>query len=56
MASVTNIRHGVSQSITCGCLFNVQAGPKAGCDVDYGWLPGAAGSDKCYMLVKTDSR
>ena len=35
---------------------DVQAGPKAGCDVDYGWLPGAAGSDKCYMLVKTDSR
>ena len=34
----------------------VQAGPRAGCDVDYGWLPGAAGTDKCYMLVKSDSR
>merc|ERR1712130_180087 len=34
---------------------NHEAGPRAGCDVDYGWLPGAPGSDKCYMLVKTDS-
>ena len=33
-----------------------QAGPRAGCDPDYGWLPGAAGTDKCYMLIKSDSR
>merc|ERR1711970_1680154 len=24
----------------------------AGCDGDYGWLPGVEGSGKCYMLVK----
>ena len=22
------------------------------CDPDYGWLPGADGSNKCYMLIK----
>lgn len=34
---------------------NHEAGPRAGCDPDYGWLPGAAGTDKCYMLIKSDS-
>merc|ERR1712001_421178 len=24
----------------------------AGCDADYGWLPGVEGTGKCYMLVK----
>merc|ERR1712001_776779 len=24
----------------------------AGCDADYGWLPGVDGPGKCYMLVK----
>merc|ERR1711948_31782 len=28
------------------------ASSTAGCDADYGWLPGADGSGKCYMLVK----
>jgi len=31
---------------------NHEAGPKAGCDIDYGWLPGVEGTNKCYMLVK----
>merc|ERR1712002_71305 len=33
---------------------NHEAGPKAGCDPDFGWLPGPDGSDKCYMLIKTN--
>merc|ERR1712066_1024874 len=28
------------------------ASSTAGCDADYGWLPGVEGSGKCYMLVK----
>merc|ERR1711909_49898 len=28
------------------------ASTTAGCDADYGWLPGVEGSGKCYMLVK----
>merc|ERR1712168_672002 len=43
-----------------GCSAKVLFGPVAeanhlnqnGCDVDNGWLAGAAGSNKCYMLIK----
>eukprot|EP00091_Calanus_sinicus_P023830 TRINITY_DN8264_c0_g1_i1.p1 TRINITY_DN8264_c0_g1~~TRINITY_DN8264_c0_g1_i1.p1 ORF type:complete len:214 (-),score=59.28 TRINITY_DN8264_c0_g1_i1:42-632(-) len=30
---------------------NATAAPKAGCDPDYGWIPGVDGT-KCYMVVK----
>ena len=45
----------VEQSVVVSHI-RTQAGPRAGCDPDYGWLPGAAGTDKCYMLIKSDSR
>ena len=47
-------------SSTVGSPAKVLFGPVAdanhlnqeGCDVDMGWLQGAEGSNKCYMLIK----
>merc|ERR1719486_959613 len=31
---------------------NHERAAQATCDPDYGWLPGAEGTNKCYMLIK----
>merc|ERR1712039_680205 len=31
---------------------NHERAAQATCDPDYGWLPGAGGTNKCYMLIK----
>merc|ERR1711915_232117 len=48
-------------SVSCKVIFgplaeknhNATAEQRAVCDPDYGWLPGADGSNKCYTLVKS---
>ena len=38
--------------LSCFLIFTSLQSTTAGCDADYGWLPGVDGSGKCYMLVK----
>jgi len=46
---------GVGAKLQYGpqALANHEAGPRASCDPDYGWLPGAEGSNKCYMMIRS---